>query len=120
MLAAISEAGWVSWFVVAAMAVGSILVVSVGRRTGRVGSVASRWSAVVVAIALQNASVGQHKVDAKLQLESDPARQVVMLSVGTREASSNLFVGGACTLVLISLAGLTTLPGSLARSRRSR
>jgi hypothetical protein len=109
MLAAIHEAGWVSWLAVAAMVAGLVFVVSVGRKAGRAGSVAASWSAVVVAVALLNASAGQHKVDDAVQRESDPARQIAMMSLGTREASSNLFVGGSCVLLLMAVGGLIAL-----------
>jgi hypothetical protein len=109
MLAAIHEAGWVSWFSVAAMVAGLVLVVSVGRRAGRAGSVASSWSAIIVAVALLNASAGQNKVDDGVQRESDPAHQIAMLSQGTREASSNLFVGGTCALFLMTVGGFFAL-----------
>ena len=109
MLTAIHEAGWVSWFAVAAMVAGLVFVVSVGRKVGRAGNVAASWSAVVVAVTLLNASAGQRKVDDAVQRESNPARQLAMLSQGTREASSNLFVGGTCVLLLMAVGGLFAL-----------
>ena len=114
MLAALHEAGWVSWFAVAAMVAGLVFVVSAGRKVGRAGSVAASWSAVVVAVALLNASAGQRKVDDAVQREPDPAHRIAMLSQGTREASSNLFVGGTCVLLLMAVGGVFALTRSSA------
>ena len=120
MLTVIYEAGLVSWFAVVVMAAGLVLVLSVGRRAGRAASVASSWSAVVMAIALLNTSGGQHKVDDGVQREPNPAQQVVMLSRGTREASSNLLVGGTCALFLMAVGGLVTLGRPRAESGVNR
>jgi hypothetical protein len=109
MLVAIHEAGWVCWFAVAAMVTGLVLVLSVGRKAGRTSSVASSWSTVIVGVALLNAGAGQHKVDDRVQRQPNPADQVAMLSLGSREASSNLFVGGTCALFLMIVGGLVTV-----------
>jgi hypothetical protein len=117
MPAAIQEAGWVSWFAVAATVAGLTSLVSVGRRGGRAGSIAASWSAVVVAVALLNASAGQRKVDDAVQRESVSAHQIAMLSQGTREASANLFVGGTCVVLLMAVGGVFTLVQRPTRTR---
>jgi hypothetical protein len=109
MLTALHEAGWVSWLAPLAAVVGLALALSVGRRTGRAAAVASAWSIVVLIVALLNASVGQHKVDAQVQQALDLGQKIAILTTGTREASSNLFVGGACAVFLMAAGGLLSL-----------
>jgi hypothetical protein len=101
------------------MLAGLAFVVLVGRRTGRVGSVASSWSIVIVAVALLNTSAGHHKVDEAVQRESDPTRQIAMLSQGIREASSNLFVGGTCASFLMTVGGFLALRKPPVEPRKS-
>jgi hypothetical protein len=113
MLTALHEAGWVSWFAPLAALVGLALALSVGRRTGRAGGVATAWSIVVLIVVLLNASVGQHKVDAQVQQELELGRKMAILTTGTREASSNLFVGGASALFLMAAGGLLSLRRAL-------
>ena len=53
-------------------------------------------------------ALGQRKVDAAFQRMSDLdiAVRIKILSVGTREATDSLLVGGACALLLAVVSGV--------------
>ena len=99
---------WVheSWLSVAATAAGIVVMLTVGRRTGRPASVATAAAAVALAGGMLGMALGLRKVDHAFQTTTgfDLALRVKILSVGTREASDNLLVGGACAVLLV-LAG---------------
>jgi hypothetical protein len=104
---------------------GAAATVTVGRRRGRPGSVAATWAVALLASGALGCATGQRKVDRAVrgilvvhegrpvpveeQHKLGPVEQIQMMSVGTREASSNLFLAGAGGLLLSALGGALSL-----------
>jgi hypothetical protein len=108
MLELIHEAGFVIWFALAAFAIGLVRVVML-RRAGRSASAAAFWAGLTMAVGMLNTGGGQHKVDAAVQRRTDPTERFDILTMGTREASSNLFLAGACAILLLGAGGAASL-----------
>jgi len=97
--------GW-GWLAVAVTAAGIVAMLTVGRRTGKPANVATAAAAVALAGGMIGMALELRKVDHAFQSMAslDVAVRVKILSVGTREASDSLLVGGACAVLLV-LAG---------------
>ncbi len=110
------ESGFGAWLSLILALAGLAATVTVGRRSGRPGSVAAAFAAAVLASGQIGAGGGQRKVDRAVQATpaADLATRVEILSIGTREASANLLFSGLCAL-LVSAAG-----GALALGRARR
>jgi hypothetical protein len=100
------ESGYAAWLSLLLAVAGLAATFTVGRRSGRAGSVAAALAAAVLASGQIGVGGGQRKVDRAVQgtPESDLATRVAILSVGTREAAANLLFSGLCAF-LVSAAG---------------
>jgi hypothetical protein len=92
-------------------------MLTLGRRFERPIGVAAVFAVLALAGGTIGMAMEQRKVDAAFQKMSslDLAFRVKMVSVGTREASDALLVGGGCTLVLVTAGAAVS-----AASRRRR
>jgi hypothetical protein len=108
MLEIMHESGFGAYLTLLFALAGVAATVTVGRRTGRPGSVAAAFAAAVLASGQLGVGTGQRKVDRAVSglPESDLATRVAILSVGTREASANLLFSGACGLAVAAVGGL--------------
>lgn len=110
MLELIHESGWGAWPTLLAFVVGLGATITLGRRLGRPGSVAAAWAAAVMALAMLGVSTGQRAVDNYVQTRATTIEEKVeAVSVGTREASTNLLFGGACGTLLMIVGGVLSL-----------
>jgi hypothetical protein len=106
-----------SWFSVVITAVGILTVLTLGRRFEKPIGVATVFAVLALAGGTIGMAMEQRKVDAAFQKMSglDLALRVKMVSVGTREASDALLVGGGCALTMVAAGALMS-----AASRRRR
>jgi hypothetical protein len=113
MLGIMHESGFGAYLTVILALAGLAATVTVGRRTGRPGSVAAAFAAAVLASGQLGAGTGQRKVDRAVSglPETDLASRVAILSVGTREAAANLLFSGACGLAVAALGGALAIAG---------
>ena len=111
MLEIMHESGFAAILTLLLAIAGAAATVTVGRRSGRPGSVAAAFTAAVLASGQLGVGTGQRRVDrAVLALpESDLASRVAILSIGTREASANLLFSGACGLAVAAVGGLLAM-----------
>ncbi len=107
MLEIMRESGFGAYLTLILALAGLAATVTVGRRNGRPGSVAAAFAAAVLASGQLGAGTGQRKVDRAVSglPETDLASRVAILSVGTREASANLLLSGACGLAVAAVGG---------------
>lgn len=112
------ESGYGAWLSLILALAGLAATFTLGRRTGRPGSVAAAFAAAVLASGQMGVGGGQRKVDRAVQglPESDLATRVLLLSVGTREASANLLFSGTCAMVVLAVGGAL----ALGRSRQAQ
>ncbi len=105
------ESGYGAWLSLILALAGLAATFTVGRRSGRAGSVAAAFAAAVLAAGQLGVGSGQRKVDQAVQStpESDLATRVLLVSVGTREASANLLFSGACAMVVLAVGGALAL-----------
>ncbi len=105
------ESGYGAWLSLVLALAGLAATFTVGRRSGRAGSIAAAFAAAVLASGQLGVGSGQRKVDRAVQglPESDLATRVAILSVGTREASANLLFSGACAMVVLAVGGALAL-----------
>ena len=101
------ESGYGAWLSLILALAGLAATFTVGRRSGRPGSVAAAFAAAVLASGQLGVGGGQRKVDAAVQSipAADLATRVEILSVGTREASANLLFSGACAMLVLAVGG---------------
>ncbi|HEY6104864.1 MAG TPA: hypothetical protein VIV59_02705 [Anaeromyxobacteraceae bacterium] len=111
------ESGYGAWLSLILALAGLAATFTLGRRSGRAGSVAAAFAAAVLASGQLGVGSGQRKVDGAVQATpaSDLATRVEILSVGTREASANLLFSGACALLVLTVGGAL----ALGQARRS-
>ena len=105
------ESGYGAWLSLVLCLAGLAATFTVGRRSGRAGSVAAAFAAAVLASGQLGVGTGQRKVDRAVQSTSaaDLATRVEILSVGTREASANLLFSGACAMLVLAVGGAVAL-----------
>ncbi len=105
------ESGYGAWLSLILALAGLAATFTLGRRSGRPGSVAAAFAAAVLASGQLGVGGGQRKVDRAVQStpESDLDTRVAILSVGTREASANLLFSGACALLVSAVGGAVAL-----------
>ncbi len=92
------EAGVFSLLALGAFVVG--LGVTVWAKD-RAGQLAPRFAAAVMGLGMLGSALGQRLVDNAVQRTPELAEKVMMLSVGTRETSSNLLLAGGMALLLL-------------------
>lgn len=63
----------------------------------------------VVVLGILGTGLGQRLVDKAVQGVTDPAKQVALLSAGTREAAAGNLLGGGAGLLLIALGGAVAI-----------
>jgi hypothetical protein len=122
----IHDSGWGAWLTLLLTVAGAAATVTIGRRRGRPGSVAAAWAVAVLASGALGFSSGQRLVDkavrglivrheGKTTAEGadvprpDPGMAIQMMSVGTREASSNFLLAGVGGILLSALGGVLSL-----------
>jgi hypothetical protein len=124
----IHESGWAAWMTLLLTVAGAAAVVTIGRRRGRPGSVGASWAVAVLASGALGFATGQRMVDrgvrgvhvrhegrtlspeeAAKHPPIGPVMQIQMMSVGTREASSNFLIAGLGATLLCALGGALSL-----------
>jgi hypothetical protein len=106
----IVESGFAAWVTLFLTVAGAAAVVTVGRKRGRPGGVAASWAVAVLAAGALGFATGQRKVDQGIRgIPPESPNRVVMLSIGTREASANLLLAGMAGLLLCSIGGVLSL-----------
>jgi hypothetical protein len=106
----IVESGFGAWVTLFLTVIGAAAVVTVGRRRGRPGGVAAAWAVAVLAAGAIGFATGQRKVDQGIRgIPPENAARVAMLSIGTREASTNMLLSGFAALSLCTVGGLLSL-----------
>ena len=95
----ILEAGIFGIAIVAALTVGSVLVVRAkdALRTAQTGAL------TIVLLGICGTGLGQRLVDRAIGDVTDPMDKIAMLSAGTREAAAGNLLGGACGILLLGL-----------------
>lgn len=119
MFGLVHEAGFSGWMCLLLSIAGLVLTFTVGRRIQRPGSVAAAFAVAILAQGAIGLGLGQRNVDAAVMATdaANLASRVEIVSIGTREASANLLLSGACaTLLLLAGAGLLAGSGSLRRT----
>jgi hypothetical protein len=125
MFEVIRESGIAGWAALLLTIAGAAAVTTIGRRRARPGSVAASWAVVVLACGALGMAMGQRMVDRAVRgsevagvatsrplphwTEQDLPRRVSILSIGTREASANLYLSAAGALLLCVLGGALAL-----------
>jgi hypothetical protein len=133
MFELIHESGFGAWTTLLFTVAGAAAITTIGLRRRRPGSVAAAWAVVVLASGALGFATGQRKVDQGLRMVMhetpaptpapgaetpppslhhpgrDPGLAVQMMSRGTREASGNLLLAGACALVLSLVGGVLSV-----------
>ncbi len=86
---------------------GLAAILTVGRKSGRPGSIAAAFAVAVLAAGALGVGTGQRKVDHAVREipAGDVAQRVEILSLGTREASANLLLSGSCAITLMIIGG---------------
>lgn len=95
-----TEAGIFSLVGLALFVVGLILIV---RKPAGAHQVVALMAPAIVAVGLMGAGMGQRLVDRYLETITDPAEKVVILSMGTREATANHLLAGTMALALVGI-----------------
>ncbi|MBN2360574.1 MAG: hypothetical protein JXR83_14050 [Deltaproteobacteria bacterium] len=112
MIDIIRECGFAAWLSLLIFIGGLAAVFTVGRKVGRPGSVAAAFAVAVVASGALGIGAGQRMVDRAVQQQTEIAKQVEYLRIGTREAAANLLLSGACGLLLMAVGGGMALAGA--------
>ena len=112
MIDIIRECGFAAWLSLLIFVGGLAAVFTVGRKVGRPGSVAAAFAVAVIASGALGIGTGQRLVDRAAMGQTELAKQVEFLSIGTREASANLLLSGACGLLLMAVGGGMALAGA--------
>jgi len=94
------EAGMFAWVGLALFVTALILIV---RRPTSAHHIVSLMAPAIVAAGLMGAGMGQRLVDRYLETITDPAEKIVILSMGTREATANHLLMGTMALALIGI-----------------
>ncbi len=108
MMDLINESGWGAWVVFFFALAGVAATLTVGRRVKRPGSIAAAFAVGVLAAGAIGFASGQRAVERYVNHKvpaEDLALRLEHLTVGTREATSNLALAGLCALVLMSVGG---------------
>lgn len=104
------ESGFAAWVTLFLTVAGIAAVITVGRKRGRPGGVAAAWAVAVLAAGAMGFATGQRMVDRGIRgIPAESPNRVVMLSIGTREASANLLLSGIAALALCSVGGVLSL-----------
>lgn len=104
----LQDAGVFGFVVLALFVAGLGLTSTWARQHNRVSSVAATFSVAILAVANLGAHLAQRVVEQHVaQMPADDvaklAQKIEVLNIGTREASSNLLIGGACAVLLIAI-----------------
>jgi hypothetical protein len=103
----ISESGIGGWIVLLFTIVGLAVVLTVGRRSGRPGSMAAIWAAAILAAGAIGYGTGQHATDRGLRNpDIDPQRRAALLARGSAESASNFILAGNGALLVLLAGGL--------------
>jgi len=107
MIEFIQMTGWVGIANLSCLVAGLIITLTVGRKQDRAWSYAAAFAVAVLAFGAIGFGLGQIMVDHVVNTrppEIEVQKAIMLLSLGTREASGNLLMGGTGA-VLLSLAG---------------
>jgi len=102
-----SHCGFVGYLALALILAGLAVTATVGRKIKRPGSVAAAFAVAVLACGALGFGLGQHRVDSVVSTieRKDVEKRVMLLSIGTREASGHLILGGVGALVVSVVGG---------------
>src|SRR5437879_491119 len=94
------EAGPLAMLCIVVTLIGLGVTAVFGRKTGRATATGASFAAAAVGGGLIGMGAGQRAVAAAVE-QAAADKALALLSVGTREASANLLIAGACALVLV-------------------
>jgi hypothetical protein len=111
MWSLIQDSGFGAWPVIVFTLAGLAATLTVGRRSGRPGSIAASFALCVLAAGALAFAAGQHAVESYVlhQPDSAIADKVTALATGTREASGGLLLAGAGALLVMALGGILAI-----------
>lgn len=97
----ISEAGILAPVAIVIFVIGLVVCVRTRASAMQVGA---PLAVVILAVGALGAAMGQHLVDKAVQSAPGLEERVLMLSIGTREASANFLIAGVLALLLVAIA----------------
>jgi hypothetical protein len=111
MMDLIRESGWGAWFTILIFVAGLAAVFTVGRARKRPGSVAAAFAVAILAAGALGMATGQRSVDRAVHSlpETDLAQKIEWMTIGTREAATNLLLAGAGAMLLVAIGGVMAL-----------
>jgi hypothetical protein len=111
MLSLIKDSGFGAWPVLIFTLAGLAATLTVGRKSGRPGSVAAAFALCALAAGAVAFAAGQHAVETYVLHQPDGALadKVTALATGTREASGGLMLAGLGALVVMAVGGVLAL-----------
>jgi hypothetical protein len=111
MLSLIQDSGFGAWPVILFTLAGLAATLTVGRRSGRPGSVAAAFALCALAAGALAFAMGQRAVESYVlrQPEGALADKITALATGTREASGGLMLAGAGALLVMLVGGVLAL-----------
>lgn len=96
------EAGFFAYFALITFCIGLVQTI---RQPAKALPTAVVFAAAVLALGLLGNGLGQQLVNQAVLAVPDPAQKVVMLSIGTKEATGNLILGGLFALAQLGVGG---------------
>ncbi len=111
MMTLIEQAGWGAYPTLIFTAIGLVVVLTAGRKSGRPGSFAAAWTAVILASGAMGFGSGTISVDKfieKLPPEK-AASAATFVAVGIHESATNFLLAGMGGLLVMAVGGVLAL-----------